>query len=753
MFTVIKHHRKSWFILLDTFGASNFYYAVFIAQIARLFGTPYLPILRGGNLPKRFEGNPRLTRLLFKYSCKNITPSGFLKKALMDHGYAAETVPNIIDISVYDFKKRESYLPKILYVRAFHQIYNPTMAVRVLAQVKEEFPEVCLCMIGPEKDNSFRETQELAIKLGVEESITYTGVLSKKEWHKIAQDYDIFINTTTIDNTPVSVMEAMALGLPVISTNVGGIPYLLKDKIDAFLVNNNDVDAMANKIIEIISGKVDVSSTVLNALKKVEQFDWSVVRKSWIKLLNEKPKKKGFIDAFYDSSPVNIQNLLVSFYGFYWKQRRLGGNFKKYLKEFKSREHFSKQQWDEYQTQELRKLLIHAFTTVPFYKELYTRHGFTLEDFKKFELNDLHMLPYLEKEDLRKFGKTSLLSLKKEKGTFVASSGSTGTPVSIYLSKQMHQKWNAAYESRLRNWAGVNSSLARGMIGGRRILNPNRPKKPFYRFNSAENQTYFSAYYINKKNTPDYIEGLVKHKVEYLVGYAMSIYFLAENINKLELVAPKLQAVLTSSEKLTMQMRMEIEKAFKCKVFDAYSGVEACGLISENMDGELLFSPDTGILEVLDPGGKEVDYGVSGEVVATGLLNFDQPLIRYRIGDRVTKAKHQKTKSGIEMPLIESIDGRLEDVVVTNDGRKMVRFHSVFIDINGLVAGQLVQKKIDEIHLNLMVNTEFRTNDESEMEERVQNQLGKVKVYFNYVEEIPKNKNGKIMAVISELSN
>ncbi|MDT0552257.1 glycosyltransferase [Urechidicola vernalis] len=753
LWTLLKNRSRTSFVIIDTFGTSNFYSAVFISQWARLLGLPYVPVLRGGNLPLKLKENPYFSKLLFLYSYKNIAPSGYLKAALNQYGYSAEVIPNVIDISIYPFKNRKEFQPKILYVRAFHQIYNPTMAVRVLHKVQKKFPKASLCMIGPPMDDSFEQTKQLARELGLVDSIKYTGVLSKSDWHKVSEEYDIFINTTTIDNTPVSVMEAMAMGIPVISTNVGGIPYLLEDGKDAFLVPNNDSVAMADKIVEIVSNQIAIEPVVKNARCKVEQFDWNVVRQAWIKLLNEKPQKKGLVDTLYDSSPLFVQNLLVSAYGIYWKRRRLGGNFKKYLKEFKSREHFSKQQWDEYQTQELRKLLIHAFTTVPFYYELYKGHGFSLEDFERFELKDLNKLPYLEKEDLRKFGKSTLLSQKKEKGTYVASSGSTGTPVSIYLSKRMHQKWNAAYESRLRNWAGVNSSLARGMIGGRRILNPNRPKKPFYRFNRIENQTYFSTYYINEKNTPDYIDGLVKHKVEYLVGYAMSIYFLAENINKLKLDAPKLKGVLTSSEKLTRQMRLEIEKAFQCKVFDAYSGVEACGLISENMDGELLFSPDTGIMEVLDSEGNEVNDGESGEVIATGLLNFDQPLIRYRIGDRVTKAKNQKTKSGIEMPIIESIDGRIEDVVLTNDGRRMVRFHSVFIDINGLVAGQLVQKKIDEIHLNLMVNTQFSTNDESEMEERVQNQLGKVKVYFNYVEEIPKNKNGKIRAVISELSN
>lgn len=752
VWTVIKYHRSTSFILLDTFGASNFYFAVLIAQFARIFRVPYIPILRGGNLPKRFNKNPVLTRLLFRYAFRNITPSGYLKSAIEEHGYRAEIIPNIININSYKFKLRKSYAPKLLYVRAFHHIYNPTMAIRVLDKIQKKYPDASLCMIGPEKDSSFLETKALAEKLGVSNSIEYTGVLSKIEWHKKSEEYDIFINTTTIDNTPVSVMEAMALGLPVISTNVGGIPYLLKDGIDALLVESNDHEAMAAKVISIIDKKIEIDTIVLNARQKVEQFDWGVVRTKWLALLNSTPIKKGIIDAFYDSSPLFIQNALISLYGIYWKRRRLGGKFKSYLKSFQYREkNYTKKQWEEYQTNELRKLLIHAFSNVSFYKEKYSKAGFELIDFEKFELNDLNKLPYLEKDELRRYGKSTLLASTRSKGAFFESSGSTGTPVSIYFSKEAHRKWQAAYEIRVRNWAGVHSKMARGMIGGRRILNPNRPKKPFYRFNSVEKQTYFSAYYINEKNAPNYVEGMRKHNLDYMVGYAMSLYLLADIINKLDLKAPKLKAVLTSSEKLTRQMRVAIEKAFQCKVYDAYSGVEACGLISENNDGELLFSPDTGIMEVVNENGKEVENGESGEVIATGLLNFDQPLIRYRIGDTVQKSDKKQSKSGIELPIIESIEGRVEDVIVAKDGREMVRFHGLFLDIPDLIAGQVVQNSLSEIQLNIVAESSFNKENESIMATRLRNLLGEVSVQFQYLDAIPKNKNGKFQAVISHL--
>jgi|TARA_B110000908_G_C10247597_1_gene449744 phenylacetate-CoA ligase len=450
----------------------------------------------------------------------------------------------------------------------------------------------------------------------------------------------------------------------------------------------------------------------------------------------------------YANIPIVFQNAMITVYGYYWKNRRLGKVFNNNLKEFKLRESFTDIQWLEYQTLALRKLLIHAFKTVPFYTEKYKEAGFSLIDFEKFQLADLAKLPYLEKEDLRKFGKTTLLSTNKKKGFFYSSSGSTGTPISVYFSKEMHQIWNAAYETRVRNWAGVNHTMSRGMIGGRRVLPNVIGKAPYYRYNAAEKQTYFSAYHISGETTPNYVEGLKRNKVEYLVGYAMSIYILADFILNLDIESPKLIAVLTSSEKLTSQMRTTIEKAFRCKVFDAYSGVEACGLISENSKNELLFSPDTGIMEIIDITGQQVNPSESGEIIATGLLNHDQPLIRYRIGDRGKVAQDQSTHEFLKM---DEIEGRVEDVIINVDGKRMVRFHTLFIEIPNLKAAQIIQKKIDLIQINLIPDTGFDKSNEKLIIKKLQSQLGNVNVEIEYLKSIPKEKNGKFKAVISNL--
>jgi phenylacetate-CoA ligase len=454
----------------------------------------------------------------------------------------------------------------------------------------------------------------------------------------------------------------------------------------------------------------------------------------------------------YFKAPVFIQNIAVSLYGLYWKKRRFGGVFKKEVELFRSRNSFSKQQWYEYQEKELKKLLVHAFTNVPFYKKKYSDAGFSIKDFQNFRLKDLSKLPFLEKEELRQFGKTELLSNTRNKGDFYSSSGSTGTPTSIYYSREFHQKWSAAFEVRIREWAGVDRFTPRGMIGGRKILKSNTP--PFYRHNYFEKQTYFSAYHIGPSNINSYLKGIIDGKVEYMTGYAMSNYLLAKEFEKAGIIPPKMKAIITSSETLTNEMRRTLEKVYDCKVFDSYSGVEACGLISESNDRKLLNSPDVGIIEVLDEKANNVKENEIGELISTGILNYDQPLIRYKIGDRISLGNVNNVNNQTQMPIIKSINGRIEDVVIGANGNIMVRFHSVFIDINGLIASQIIQQTISHIVLKLVIddNCYNDVNSEAIMTDRLKYQLGdSIKIFFEYVNELPLTSSGKIKAVISKI--
>ncbi|REE81974.1 glycosyltransferase involved in cell wall biosynthesis [Lutibacter oceani] len=278
-------YRKASFLLIDTYSTSNFYYALVVSQLARLFNLKYLPILHGGNLPIRLKNSLYLSELIFKNAELSVAPSNYLLQHFKSNGFKTVFIPNGIELKNYPFKLRKTISPKLLWVRAFDEIYNPQMAIKVVALLKETYPNASLCMVGPDKDGSLTNAKMLAKELGVQNSIEFTGLLDKKKWIKKSEEFDVFINTTNIDNTPVSVIEAMALGLPVISTNVGGISYLIDAKIDGILVEKNNETEMANAIINLIENPIKAVNIANNARQKVANFDSVVVKEEWRKLL------------------------------------------------------------------------------------------------------------------------------------------------------------------------------------------------------------------------------------------------------------------------------------------------------------------------------------------------------------------------------------------------------------------------------------------------------------------------------------
>jgi glycosyltransferase involved in cell wall biosynthesis len=158
------------------------------------------------------------------------------------------------------------------------------LAVKVLDLLNEMGYAAQLCMVGPDIDGSLTNVKNFAQERNLD--VNFTGKLTKLEWINLSKDYNVFINTTNIDNTPVSVIEAMALGLPVVSTNVGGLPYLIEDHTDGLLVPKQDVGAMADAILKLKLDNDLRLKLVTNARAKVEDFGWNVVKSKWKALLS-----------------------------------------------------------------------------------------------------------------------------------------------------------------------------------------------------------------------------------------------------------------------------------------------------------------------------------------------------------------------------------------------------------------------------------------------------------------------------------
>jgi phenylacetate-CoA ligase len=269
--------------------------------------------------------------------------------------------------------------------------------------------------------------------------------------------------------------------------------------------------------------------------------------------------------------------------------------------------------------------------------------------------------------------------------------------------------------------------------------------------NLVERQVYLSPFHLSPATAPAYADAMRRHGVRWATGYAVSFYLLALHLLEAGEAPLNLDAVITTSEKLTEEMRSVMSQAYGCRIFEEYSTVENSLFASECDHGRLHVSPDVAIVEILRPDGSTAAPGEIGEVVATCLFRPTQPLIRYRLGDEARWAT-DPCPCGRAMPVLEEVVGRVEDVIVGPHGRELVRFHGVFVDQPNVRAGQVVQHALDRIEVRVIPGPGYGPRDAADIIGRVKQRLGPgVEVTVTSLDEIPRTSAGKYQAVVSLL--
>ena len=278
-----RHHYTVAHV--DVFSGPSFLWAEIVCFELRRLGKPYVLTLRGGNLPEFARACPRRTRRLFESAALVTVPSSYLEDRMRAYRRDLKIVPNAIDAQACGFVSRPQLRPRLVWMRAFHAIYNPVLAVDVLARLRRRHRGASLKMVGPDKDGSLADVKRRAHEVGIADSLTVIPGVAKRDVARHLADADLFINTTNIDNTPVSVLDAMACGLCVVSTNVGGIAYLLEHDQDALLVPPNDPEAMTDAVHRILTEPGLALRLSRNARRKAETHDWSVILPHWESML------------------------------------------------------------------------------------------------------------------------------------------------------------------------------------------------------------------------------------------------------------------------------------------------------------------------------------------------------------------------------------------------------------------------------------------------------------------------------------
>jgi len=452
------------------------------------------------------------------------------------------------------------------------------------------------------------------------------------------------------------------------------------------------------------------------------------------------------LDVIYAKLPVYAQHMVVSTYGVYWNWLRFGPRYERYLYGYLERETYTAKNWKNWQAQRLREVLEGALS-VPYYTNTWTE----LQK-ESARTGRLFELPLLEKEPLRVAPRDFLRTdIHPSRTLTFYTSGSTGTPIASIWTIPEYRDALALREARSARWAGVSFKMPRATFSGR-IVEPNpNSKGPFYRFNLVERQVYFSPFHLRADTANQYIAALKKHNTCWGTGYAVSYYLLAKFMLERSIPAPRtLKSIITTSEKLTPEMRKVMEKAYGCKIYEEYSTVENALFASECEDGRLHVSPDVSIVEILRPDGSACLPGEVGEVVTTVLSRKYQPLIRFRLGD-LAAWDDEPCTCGRQMPVIREVVGRIEDVVVGPDGRQMVRFHGIFVGQPNVVEGQIIQETVNLIRVRVVVSDGFGESDMKDITNRIIQRLGPVQVIVEKVASIPRTSAGKFKAVVSML--
>jgi glycosyltransferase involved in cell wall biosynthesis len=271
---------------VDVYSGKSFIWAELVCALLVLCRKPYVLTLHGGNLPRFSRRWPGRVRRLLRGATVVTCPSYYLADQLKWLWQEIVVIPNGLAVADYDFVPRVKAGPALVWLRAFHDIYNPALAVRVVSRLTSEFPGIRLTMIGPDKgDGSLQRTKGMAESEGVVERVSFPGGIPKGDVGMWLNKHDIFLNTTNVDNAPVSVLEAMACGLCVVSTNVGGLPAVVRDEEDGLLVPQEDSHSMAAAVRRILREPDLAERLSRNGRDRAKQHDWSTVLPRWAELL------------------------------------------------------------------------------------------------------------------------------------------------------------------------------------------------------------------------------------------------------------------------------------------------------------------------------------------------------------------------------------------------------------------------------------------------------------------------------------
>ena len=452
----------------------------------------------------------------------------------------------------------------------------------------------------------------------------------------------------------------------------------------------------------------------------------------------------------YHRMPMPLRSVVAGARGWYLRSWRYGPETEELIASAAARESWSEAQWNSFREERLARVLHRAATRVPYYRaqwEARRRAG------DRRSPERLEHWPILAKETVRAEPSAFLADDVDQRRMYhERTSGTTGTPLDLWLSRQTVRNWFALYERRTRGWYGVSRHDAWAMMGGQPVIPPSRRRPPFWVWNAPMHQLYLSANHVSARNAALLLEAIRSRGINHLVTYASTAAALATEAAKLGLGLYGLRVVITNAEPVFPWQREIIREVFGCPVQETYGMAELVAGAGECSEGKLHLWPEVGHVEFLaDDADSPVSAGTAGRLVCTGLLNDDMPLVRFAVGDRGALAAHQGCACGRTLPVLSHIEGRTNDLIIAPDGRRVYWLNPILYGLP-IHQAQIIQETLERLRIRYVPAPGFTAAAEREMTGRLHQRLGQVQVVFESMESIPREANGKFKAVRCDLS-
>ncbi len=270
--------------LMANSGWSWHLFAAPAILLARLRGKPVVINYRGGQAHEFLSAQAPWVMPVMRRAHAMVVPSGFLREVFASWDLESRVIPNVVMLERFRFKPEAAVsdpaAPVIVVTRNLESIYGVDIALRAFAGVLDDAPRARLLIAGegPQAD----VLREQARNLGIEKHTEFLGRLDRDAMIALYQQADVLLNTSRVDNTPNSLIEAMAVGVPVVSTRAGGIPYLVQHENNALLSSVDDVESLQQGMKRLLNDRDLYRRLVENGRNTVERFGWDSVGEQWV---------------------------------------------------------------------------------------------------------------------------------------------------------------------------------------------------------------------------------------------------------------------------------------------------------------------------------------------------------------------------------------------------------------------------------------------------------------------------------------